>query len=66
MCVERDLQGMRSVGGERGVKYKFINKDLKRATKLHGKLCYLTEPIKEDYFKWLLKLSGIVNLIDSI
>lgn len=55
---------MRSVGSQHGVQYKFINKDLKGAIKLHGKPSYLTGPIKEDRFQWQLKLSGVVNLID--
>lgn len=37
-----------SVYGKHGVQYKFIDKDLKGAIKLHGKFCYLTRPIKED------------------
>ena len=40
---------------------KFINRGLKKAVKLLGKLCYLTRPIKEDYLVWLLELSVIVN-----
>lgn len=61
MCVEGNLWGMRGVGGEHGVQCKLINRGLKKAVKLLGKLCYLTRPIKEDYLVWLLELSVIVN-----
>ena len=61
MCVGGTLWGMRGGGGEHGVQCKFINKGLKKAVKLLGKLFYLARPIKEDYLVWLLKLSVIVN-----
>ena len=52
---------MRGVGSEHGVQCKFINKRLKKAVKLLGKLFYLARPVKKDYLVCLLKLSVIVN-----
>lgn len=54
---------MRGMGGQHRVQYKFIDKDLKGATKLNGKLCYLTRPVQEDCFECVLKLPGRVSLL---
>lgn len=48
---------MRGVGGQHEVKYNFINKGLKGAVKLDGKLCYLTRPIGKS------GLSGYQNYL---
>lgn len=58
-----DSGAERDIGGQHRVQYKFIDKGLKGATKLLGKLCYFTRPVQEDYFEYVLKLLGRVSLI---
>lgn len=62
--VEGDSGAVRGLDGQHGVQYKFIE-DLKRGTKLRGKLCYLTRSVQENYFECVLKLPDSLFLSKS-